>query len=133
MGQLVIGVMYGARRPDGTPLYDDYGDDDVKVEGLLDSFDNERRKRGDNPWDRNSVRFGHDENVAVVGAWAIGSLEHSFKAVDLTNTAAWIESIATSENGQAAIKLWGQFVEHAKARGVELGPPTWMLAEHEVA
>ena len=139
MGQQTIGVMYGSRRPAGVPLYDDYGpddDDDAKVEGIIDSFDSERRERGDDPWDRNAVRFGHDENTDVLGAWAIDSLkwvEPSLKAVDLADTAAWIESIAASERGQEAVKLWDQFVEFAKARGVDLGPATWWLAEHEVA
>lgn len=139
MGQQTIGVMYGSRRPDGVSLYDDYGpedDDDAKVEGIIDSFDGARRERGEDLWGRNAVRFSHDENMDVIGVWAIDSLkwvEPSLKAVDLADTAAWIESIAASESGQAAVRLWNQFVEFAKARGVDLGPATWWLAEHEVA
>lgn len=121
--------MDGARCPDGVPLYDGYGDDYAEVEGILDSFDDARFERGDDPWAIDAVRFGDDEHTNVLGAWAVDSL----KAADLTHTAAWIESIAASERGQEAVKLWAQFVEFAKARGVDLGPATWWLAEHEIA
>ena len=137
MGQQTVGVMYGAKRPDGVPLYDDYSDDgESDTEGLVEAFDGARYERGDFAVGRDAMRFGPDEDMDVIGAWAIGSLkwvEPSLKAVDLTNAAAWIESIAASERGQEAVKLWAEFVEFAKARGVDLGPATWWLAEHEVA
>lgn len=132
MGQQTIGVLYGAKCPSGVELYDDDSDDG----GLIEAFDAERDERGDGLRGQDAIQFGIDENMDVVGAWAIGSLrwvEPSLKAVDLKSTAAWLASIASSEQGQEAIRLWDRFAKFAKARGVKFDPPTWWLAEHEVA
>lgn len=132
MGQQTIGVLYGAKCPDGVALYDDELDDG----GLIAAFDDGLRERGIDPWARGRVNVRADQDLAVVGAWAVESLlweRPSLKSVDLADTTAWLASIAASERGQETIRLWDEFAAFAKSRGVEFDPPTWWLAEHEVA
>jgi hypothetical protein len=130
MGQLVTGILYGTKHPKDVAILDDEEDDG----GLLDAFDCSLNERIG--WSRDRVRVWTDEAFKLVGAWAVEVMTHhdpTLPSVDLLNTAAFTAALAGSERGKEAVRLWSEFAEFARRRGVDLGTPTWWIATHEVA